>query len=192
MAVDTRAVRDAFLAAAPAVTLHPPASEAAVAAFEAAHGIALPAAYRAFLVEVGDGVDLDGEPWLYGLVAVGQAQGTAVAARPFWYGDAEAAALRAALVAAGRGGGLADPTFMGLQKAGAPDGCITIAGNGGNDFSVLVVTGEQRGWMWRTGEADFPESRDLYTFDGDHGPLDFAAWLPLWAECMLGVALPAA
>ena len=83
---------------------------------------------------------------------------------------------------------------MKLQRGdGIPEGCLTVGDNGGNDFSVLVITGAQRGWMWRTGEIDHPEVRDLYEGNGDlRTPLGFLAWLERWAPERLGVELPGA
>jgi len=179
------------LAAAPDLEVLPPASLAAVAAFEARRGIVLPEAYRRFVLEVADGLRLDGEAQLYSLTEVDTATGDADAARPFAYDAAETAAIEAAIAVAGAAGRsvLEDRAVMGLQKAGDPDGCLTLAGNGGNDFSALVVTGDQRGRMWRTGELDAPETRALYAPGGDTAPLDFLDWLIPWASCFLGVEL---
>ncbi|WP_238007462.1 hypothetical protein KZZ52_19005 [Dactylosporangium sp. AC04546] len=77
---------------------------------------------------------------------------------------------------------LDDERLAALQRSGDPDGCLTIANHGGNDFSVLVVTGEQAGWVWRTGEVDVPETRELHSGDRGATPLDFLSWLEVWAE----------
>ena len=178
----------ASLAAAPDIESLPPVSAQAVAAFEARRRITLPDEHRRFLLEVSGGILLDGEPWLYGLDDIDLATGDRVdSARPFPYSDAEASAIRAVLATAPPGGPLSDPAFLALQREGAPDGCLTLTCNGGNDFSVLVVTGEQRGWMWRTGELDAPESRRRYDPTGDDAPLSFLDWLRPWALCFLGV-----
>lgn len=174
------------------IVLRPVATEAQVTAFEAHFSIVLPPAYRAFLLEVGDGIDMDGEPWLYVLEDIAQ---SAIADRvdpgkPFWYGNGDAAAIRAAIAAVPPNGSvLGDAGVMALQRSGIPDGCLTLSCNGGNDFSVLVVTGEQRGRVWRTGELDHPESPALYDRSLDDSPLDFVAWFEQWAPCFLGVAL---
>jgi hypothetical protein len=182
----------ASLAEAPELEVLPPASAAAVAGFEALHRITLPDEYRAFVLEVAEGILLDGEPQLYPLRDVGSATGDHVdPARPFGYSVADADAIVAAISAAGPGGPLADRTVMGLQRPGDPDGCLTLAGNGGNDFSAIVVTGDQRGRMWRTGELDAPETRRLYDPRGDLAPMSFLDWIVPWASCFLGVDLQA-
>ncbi|MBK7076295.1 MAG: SMI1/KNR4 family protein [Myxococcales bacterium] len=182
----------AAIAAATSIEAGPPATSADVAAFEAAYGIVIPDEARRFLLEVADGLRLDGEPMLYGLADLRVAQPrSAVPARPFPYGDADADAIRAAINAAGPAGPLADPRVMGLQRAGDPDGCLILTCNGGNDFSALVVTGAQRGVMWRTGELDAPECRELYTAGGGDAPLGFLDWIGPWASCFLGVDLDA-
>ncbi|MBL8626176.1 MAG: SMI1/KNR4 family protein [Myxococcales bacterium] len=180
------------IAAAPSIAAGPPATPADVAAFEAAYGIVLPDEARRFFLEVADGLRLDGEPMLYGLADMRLAQPRSAApARPFPYADPDAEAIRVAIAAAGAGGPLADPRVMGLQRAGDPDGCLILTCNGGNDFSALVVTGAQRGVMWRTGELDAPECRALYTPGADDAPLGFLDWIGPWAACFLGVELDA-
>jgi hypothetical protein len=51
------------------VRVNPPLTEVAVAAFEQRHHIALPEAYRAFLLRIGDG---GGGPPAYGLMRLGE------------------------------------------------------------------------------------------------------------------------
>ncbi|MBL9015638.1 MAG: SMI1/KNR4 family protein [Myxococcales bacterium] len=185
--MDNRLARlRASLAAATELEVLPPTSEADVAGFEARYGITLPLEYRRFLLEVAEGISLGGEPQLY---ALRDFAGGVDLTRPFWYGAADADAILAAIAAAGPGGPLADRAVMALQRSGDPDGCLTLAGNGGNDFSVIVVSGEQPGRMWRTGELDAPETRALYDGGGDVEPLSFLDWIVPWASCFLGVEL---
>ncbi len=182
----------AALAATPGVSLLPPATPAHVRAFEARFGIALPPPFRAFVLAVADGITFDDEPWLLTLdaIAANTVSDRADPARPFWYTDAQAAAIHAAARAGLAAGSVFTPEVMALQRDGAPDGCLGIAIMGGSDASALVVTGEQRGAIWRTGELDCPESAALYEPDlPDHWPLDFDAWFALWGPCFLGVAL---
>ena len=79
--------------------------------------------------------------------------------------------------------------FMALQKKSPwGEGAIMVASNGGNDFCTLVLSGPRRGVMWRAGELDHPETRDLYETPGDFTtPLSFAIWLPLWLKATFGV-----
>ncbi|HVV83018.1 MAG TPA: SMI1/KNR4 family protein [Kofleriaceae bacterium] len=180
----------AVLAEADDLEVRPPATEEAVAAFEARRGIELPADYRRFVLEVADGILADGEPALYGVVDLeADLAGDGDPAAPFPYGDADAAALLAAMAAVPAGRGvLADPAVMALQRPGQPDGCLTLTFGDGNAFSALVVTGEQRGRMWRTGEVDSPEVGALYG-GGDLTPLGFLDWLAPWASDLLGLEL---
>ncbi len=179
------------LAATEGLEPRPPAAPEHVAAFELRFGITLPALFRTFVLEVADGLVYDGASWLYSLDEIAaDVSDDALVARPFWYGDAKAAALRTAVAAASSTGDVFSPEVLALQQGGRPDGCLTLANNGGNDFSVLVVTGEQAGFVWRTGELDYPESPSLYyPGSSDDSPLDFLAWLALWGECFLGVSI---
>ena len=181
----------AALDASPSLVVLPPAGIEAVHAFEARLGIALPPAYRRFVIEVCEGIEQDDEPQLYTLAQIEAlcASDRVDPRAPFPYSDADANALRASLASAPTGRSAFDnATFMALQKRGDTGGALTVAGNGGNDFSVLVVTGEQRGWMWRTGEIDYPEPARV----GDSGagaPVDFIAWFCLWAPSGLGITI---
>ncbi|MER7275594.1 SMI1/KNR4 family protein [Dactylosporangium sp. NPDC000244] len=177
-------VRDA-LASCGELELRPPATEEAVAGFERRVGVRLPLPFRAFVLGVADGIWVDDEPWLYGLddVALEVGNGLGDPGRAFSYGEAEASAMLLAIAGLSDGVGVLDDSRVaGLQKSGDLDGCLTIANHGGNDFSVLVVTGEQAGWVWRTGEIDVPETRELYSGGPGATPLDFLGWLEVWAE----------
>jgi hypothetical protein len=170
-------LRDA-LHADDSLEVSPPASEAALAAFEALHRIALPAAYRRFVGEVADGIGADGEPALYSLEQVSRelAAQSIDPTQSFPYSNADTAALNPAIAAASRDTGiLGDPQVMSRQRAGTPAGCLPVAVGDGNDFPVLVVTGEQTGSMWHTGEVDVPRSAD------------FVSWFEAWAPDILGL-----
>lgn len=181
----------ATLATLPDLVLGPPASLAQVVAFEERFSIALPPAYRRFVREVADGFGIEGTAVLSSLDAIARdLTDTGVRAdRPFAYGDTEAAAILAAVDSARAGGNLFVAAVMALQREGIPDGALTLADNGGNDYSVLVVTGAQTGRMWRTGELDVPESPRLYDPRAADTPLDFDGWLPWWVDCSFGLRL---
>lgn len=186
-----RALR-AALTRSEGIDLMPPASVGAVATFERRLGISLPDEYRAFVLEVGDGIQCDGEFVLHSLDAVLEDLGRRDPRRPFWYDEAQANALRDAMAGVEDGSSVLESrAFMALQRSdGMPDGCLTVGYNGGNDFSVLVVAGDQRPWMWRTGEVDLPESRSLYQPGADsRAPLGFLDWFAFWAPVFLGVDL---
>lgn len=178
------------LADADDVEVRPPASADAVAAFEAASGVALPDEYRRFVLEVADGIVADGEPALYGVCDLAASRPhDGDATRAFPYGDADAAAILAAMAAVPAGASvLADRALHALQRPGQPDGCLPLTFADGNSWSVLVVTGPQRGAVWRTGELDVPEVEALYRGRALQ-PLGFVRWLPLWASAMLGLEL---
>jgi hypothetical protein len=163
----------------------PPASAAEVEAFEASLGVAVPAPYRRFLLEVASGVELDEEPQLYTLEQIAGLlrRWGGDPKQPFPYGNADAAGFRQAL--SSEGDLLARITP--LQKPSPLDGCITVAERGGDAF-VLAVTGEQRGFVWQSGEYDTPESARRYGGVSD-APVDFVSWLCAWARDGLGVAL---
>ena len=164
-----------------------PATEAEVGAFETKHRITLPTAFRQFVLEVANGLSVDGEPTLYSLVAIGSAL-ESDPAQPFWYSNADATALRAAV--ATDGGVLTSERVMALQKQGTSPGCLPVAEGDGNDSPILVVTGEQAGVMWRTGEVDLPDSRARYVTGANAmEPLDFVSWFELWAVDYLGIEL---
>jgi hypothetical protein len=198
MPLDLATIREA-LAAATNIELRPPATEGEVASFEARLGIALPADYRQFLLDVGDGIFIDDEPWLYSMEAVLQDLAPPrnrpgprrEASNPFLYGDAEAVALREALAAAPGVSVFENRAFMRLQRRGLTEGCISVGYNGGNDFSSLVTVGEQRGIMWRTGEIDHPEMATMYDPNADfRAPLGFVQWFVGWAPLVFGVRMP--
>jgi len=175
----------------PGLAPRAPASCERASAFEARFGIALPPTYRRFVREVADGLVYEGASWLFSLDEIARdLSDRALPARPFPYRSADGDAIRAAVTAARAAGSVFSREVMSLQRVGDPDGCLTLASNGGNDFSVLVVSGEQAGWMWRTGEIDFPETRALYDpASTDAAPLGFDEWLALWGECFLGLSL---
>jgi hypothetical protein len=178
------------------IELRAPAREDHVAAFETQLGIRLPEEFRAFLLEVCDGIRIDGEPWLYAMEDIlvdlappprrpGPPRDPS---RPFLYGDDDARALRAAMAAA-TGSLMEDRTFMSLQRHAPYEGCVTVGYNGGNDFDVLVVTGDQRAAIWRTGEIEYPEPPPAGAADPD-ASIGFLEWFARWAPEALGIAWP--
>lgn len=179
------------LESTPGLIPRAPAPADRIAALERRLSISLPPAYRRFVHEVADGLAFEGASWLFSLEEIERDLAThGSPSRPFPYGIEQAAAIRTALAAASTAGNVFTPEVLALQSIGELDGCLTLASNGGNDFSVLVVTGEQAGFVWRTGELDFPESPRLYDpRRSDDSPLDFEAWLVRWGECFLGLVV---
>lgn len=153
--------------AATALRFAPCLPPAALATFEQAHGITLPAEYRLFLTEVGNGGD---GPPDYGLRPLGAtetwwAPGQRAAWQQFqqlrqpfpfaqpwcWEEEDEPDPARLAAVYAGS-------LYLGT------DGC-------GMDWA-LIVTGPQRGQVWQISEAGIVPCQPARTFFGW-----FSAWL---------------
>ncbi len=184
MALDPAVLR-ARLAAANGLTLRPPLPEATVADFERRHGVTLPDDYRRFLTEVADGIDCDGGPVF--ALAAGEATLTGAPGGSFPYSSAYAADLMArlaALPARPFSDIMAAPEVQAGQQPGDPPGCLALADLGCGDYSVLVLTGEQRGKLWRLGDFDAPETAALYQGGSGTAQLEFADWLEQWCALM--------
>ena len=124
--------------------LKPPMPESAVAAFESAHGIALPAAYRAFIIEIGNGCEGPPEHGLVPLGAVPPENPAPKAeywvqlpdiTKPFpftkpWIWEEEE------LSAEGR-------------EADVTCGSLCLGTDGDGLFWHLIVTGPERGNIWQ-------------------------------------------
>jgi hypothetical protein len=153
-----------------------PLPEAEVAAFEAAHGVTLPAAYRWFITTVGHGGPgrFGGAGPHYGLLPLTDWD------QVLWEGA--------------RPGVLAEPLRAEADRdyddwwaqAGLADGdepytgCLALGQQGCGYVSFLVVSGPARG---RVG----------YTRDGDQAPLfppdpDFLSWYRRWLTAALAGA----
>ena len=135
-----------------------PAGEAAVAAFEAANGIALPPQYRAFVVGSANGAV--GPPH-YGLVALGEPAGRnsyhivrpdsvaqAFPLTEFWLWDGTE--------------DLQDPKNIERHRQAHESGTIPLGTDGDGMDYVLVVTGVARGQVWMlSSEFATPVARDF-------------------------------
>ncbi|GGU95268.1 hypothetical protein GCM10010502_56330 [Kitasatospora aureofaciens] len=142
--------------------LGPPLTERQVSAFEAQHGVRLPAAYRRFLTEVGH----DGAGPHYGLLPltdwnVDGSTATGHLARPFPVEPA---------VRVGQDW---------WQRLGRPrppfSGTMAITSQGCSYLTALVVTGPARG---RVVNIDLDPERELF-FSPD---TDFLAWYERWLD----------
>ncbi|MFE2409004.1 HEAT repeat domain-containing protein [Kitasatospora sp. NPDC059408] len=143
--------------------LGPPLTEDRVSAFEAQHGVRLPAAYRRFLTEVGH----DGAGPHYGLLPLrawnqGGLSESGDLARPF--------PLRPTTLRVGRGW---------WERLGSPRppfaGTMAITSQGCGYLTVLVVTGPARG---RILNIDLDPRRESF-FSPD---TDFLAWYERWLD----------
>ena len=144
--------------------------EASIGHLESSLQVRLPDELRAFLETVHGGGPGPG----YGLFVDAPAAPTARAARPFPYGDDDAASLI---------------TRQGVERlAGLPlaegdhdddwppgPGFVALAHHGCGCFDVLVVTGEQRGLVWFCDMQWFPRF-------AEHGQLGFLDWYESWLD----------
>jgi hypothetical protein len=159
--------------------LGPPLPEHTVAAFERAHGVTLPADYRAFITRLGHGGP-GGSPGAgpyYGLeplddwaLGLSRAPGPDTLATPF-----------------GALPGTEDPGFA--DRDGEPfTGTLTISHQGCGHYSLLVVTGPARGRVTAATvglspkEATYSDAPTGPTFTDDP---DFLAWYERWLDAVL-------
>jgi hypothetical protein len=169
--------------------LHPRVTEARLAAFEKKHDVGLPADYRAFLKEAGNG----GAGPFYGVFKLGQMDrnfgfqswenGRAVAAlaRPFPHRERW---------------NLPPEEIERIQKPEddaeilrvywiAMDGAFPICHEGCALRDWLVVTGPEAGHVWHDATADF-SGWSPFSFDGrssaDGRRITFADWYLTWME----------
>lgn len=158
--------------------------------FEHAHAVALPTLYRRILREIGDGVGGDARcrlriPSLDEAMQMAANQGADVATA-FPYGRVYAEAIRARLENESFAEVMTSPDIRSRQRTGEglPPGCLPIGDFGGGEMSLLVVTGEERGRVWRHGQADCPEGGAHYGAYGGEGraPLEVDQWIAFWAK----------
>jgi SMI1/KNR4 family protein SUKH-1 len=180
--------------------LNPPLSEAEVAAFEAKHGIRLPGDYRQFIAEIANG----GPGPYYGVFPLGYMDGTSGAVVP-WdqpctiVGDlaAEFPHREAWNDLTGRPpdelAGQNEPEYerqIAVFEARyfAPsvmNGALPICHMGCALRVWLVVTGEQRGHLWRDGRAEDTGVSPILLKDGS--PAEFSGWYRKWMEEAFGL-----
>jgi hypothetical protein len=155
---------------------HPPLGQAGIASLESAYAVALPDELRTFLERVhggGPGPGCDGLS--INIPAVPRVR----AARPFPYGSGDAQDLlarrriqRYATLP------LFEPEFGDDDDWPAGPGFIPLAHHGCGMFSVLVVTGAQRGRMWFCDMGWVPEH-------SEKGQLGFLDWYEDWLNRIL-------
>ncbi|MFI9825995.1 SMI1/KNR4 family protein, partial [Streptomyces sp. NPDC052013] len=169
--------------------LLPPATEQAVADFEGRFDLQLPPLFRAFILEAGDGIrSEDGDHFLFGLdhIALEAAADQGLPSQHFPYTNEETSAFLNAMERIPEDGSISEnERLLELQHIGPLDGCLTVADHGCADYSVLVVSGEQAGFMWRMGEVDVPDTREVWEIElrgTGATPLDFLSWLELYAR----------
>jgi len=128
--------------------LAPPLSERNIEAFEKANGVALPEAYREFLLRVGGSGAGPG----YGLTGLRRTVASVAGSCPLTKADAEQVRRRRE---AGE-----DDAFAPLPVPG--EGVLSLCDHGCGWESYLVVSGSQRGAVWVGGDLGwFPEADDF-------------------------------
>jgi len=141
--------------------LHAPLSEPTLKAFESEWKVELPAAYRDFLANVGNGGAGPG----YGLFSLGKEDD-----RPLDEDSLEALATPfdddAALEWEGEGEGDGAAEHM--------RGALPIATEGCQDFFWLIVSGPCAGQIWRTDDGSIDPVVD------ESDVLEFRAWYERW------------
>ncbi|MEV0283083.1 SMI1/KNR4 family protein [Kribbella sp. NPDC050820] len=161
-AAESPALLEAFGAKAHAYRLKPTLSEAEVAAFEAEHEVALPAEYRLFLLEAGDG----GAGPSYGLVPLREAVD--------W--DDDPVGFLAAPSYLADGVAYQDEEYGELPEP--RQGSLAIVHHGCAYYTQLVVTGPGRGQLVSI-NADWCDPPYV-----SEDP-DFLTWYERWLDELL-------
>ena len=147
--------REVFGASAHDYALREPLREADVVAFERQHSIALPADYRAFVTQLGDG----GAGPFYGVCALGAFEddepwtpgefighpGARFPHKAAWNAPMEV------IDAVNKGDHAAEAAY----HACGLDGIVPLATEGCGLFDVLVVTGPEAGHVWHDARTDY-------------------------------------
>lgn len=132
---------------------NPPLSESAVAAFEAQQGVHLPADYREFITQIGDG----GAGPHYGMEKLAIAAKDSALTSPFpWSAETTIT------------------TEDDIDLWDRPPGVLMLSQRGCGYYDILVVTGAQRGHMW----SDFSAGSGALVFSHE----SFMVWYVEWAE----------
>jgi hypothetical protein len=149
---------------------------AGVRELEAGFGVELPGELRAFLTNVHGGGAGPG----YGLVVEPDRVRRPRRARPFPFDEAVARAVITQRLAGGstRGKTVAAPDDEDDDDDDWPPGpgFIPIAHHGCGVFDVLVVAGQQRGYVWWCDMSWAP------SYDGDGRPMGFLDWYESWLD----------
>jgi hypothetical protein len=125
-------------------------AESDLLAWEAEYGVALPAEYRLFLHEIGDGGVMPGSYCDFNLFALAGVRGAPTAARPFPVSAARVQARFRQLVVAGRPeDGVLFPELEPIWEADdVPPGCIVFGHYPSYDSLFLATAGDLRGSLW--------------------------------------------
>ncbi|GAB4338063.1 MAG: hypothetical protein OHK0038_16610 [Flammeovirgaceae bacterium] len=158
------------------INLIAPLTKEKVLEFEQKHHIKLPENYAQFIQNVCSGIEIDGEITLMNLENIEKYfLNDIILQKTFSYQTKEALILLSEMER--RGEEFQDfyySTENTIRKEGLQHGCIMLSDYGCNDYTVLIVNGEEYGKLWRVGEFDFPEHSHLYDFQqGNYQPFQY-------------------
>jgi hypothetical protein len=150
---------------------NPRLTAADLAAWEAANGVALPEAYRLFLLEIGNGGTLPCEYSQFDFWPLAPRRVDENLREPFPI-TRERFAQRMAIPRRERSGDDAYlfPELRQYANEEIPPGCLLVARYPSWEGIFLVVTGELRGTVWMVVEWETPE------VDRQEQPFDFLGW----------------
>jgi hypothetical protein len=161
----------------------PPFSTAELAGLEDALGAALPEDLRAFALTVTRGEEPTGFETLLLLDDAARLLGEpGLTARPFAFGDADAAAYLQRAAKRRRG---ADVEAL----DGPPDGLLPLRDHGCGEYDCVVLQGKQRGLVWKRWEAGLAPVFEVKK--GEARPIDVLTWLERELADALRAAPPA-
>jgi Leucine-rich repeat (LRR) protein len=160
----------AFVASNDDARLRPPLPEREVLAFEKTIGVRLPAEYRAFLLEVASGEE--GRRFLTPEQAVRELDPGASPGQPFPLGPKDAKRLLPR--------SQDETPRLAASVEGRAGGHLVLVDHGCAEYSCLVVSGPERGKMWRSWDQGWsPETALRGTKPAQVG---FFAWLGGWLD----------
>jgi hypothetical protein len=173
--------------------LNPCLNETELRRFEASHSITLPGDYRLFLTEISNG----GAGPYYGIFPLGMIDGTDSALQPWKENDGFIGKLSEpfGLMQSWNDLTLQPPeelSTINIQEydrqveafdkvywhPGRMDGAIPICHLGCALRIWLIVTGEQAGYLWRDGRAEYTGISPVLLYD--HSQATFSSWYEEW------------
>jgi hypothetical protein len=142
-----------------------------IAAWETANGVALPEAYRAFLLVIGNGGMMPGPYCDLELDSLDLAGVDPTLREPYPITGDRLQQRMAQLRTEGRPeDGILFPELRERLEEGLPPGCLLLGRYPSYDRVFLVVTGELRGMVWCAVSHGVPE------LDRQGQPFDFLGW----------------
>ncbi len=172
--IKTRLARSAALdssatsEAPPSFTPNPPLTQAHLAAWEAANGVLLPAAYQLFLLEIGNGGLMPSSYCDFVIRPLDTTTSQPSLREPFPITQAHYEQRLSQLPIEPNTSLF--PDLSQFWEDGLPPGCLQLEHYPSFDRVLLVVTGELRGMVWNSVYDGLPE------LDQQGKPYDFLSW----------------